>query len=123
MSFLIDPPLLVSTGAAIEASVPDEKTADRIEKAVLVIFLATSISLYLNLGWTRWIWRICGAESGRDWMLNSGVFHIDHRNAGPGTHLAAAATFFTYPLWMRLGRRLGGSLAIRSRLPNRLADS
>lgn len=109
MSFLVDPPMLIGTGAAIEAVVSDEQTARRLETGVVVVFLVTSISLYLNLGWTRWLWRLCRAESGRDWMLNSGVFHLDHQNPGPRTHVTAIALFATYPWWIRLGRRLGAT--------------
>ena len=103
MSFLIDPPWLVATGAAIEATLP-EPAATRVERAAVATFVVTSVSLYLNLGWTRWMWELCRAESGRDWMLNSGVFRFDHRRAGPRTHAAAALAFATYPLWPRLGR-------------------
>jgi hypothetical protein len=50
---------------------------------------------------------MCGAESGRDWMLNSGVFKLDHEKVSPKTHLASAAIFATYPIWLRMGRKLG----------------
>jgi hypothetical protein len=111
VSFLVDPPLLLGSGAAIEATVDDERLAHRLESAVLAVFLITSISLYCNAPWTRWLARLCRADTGRDWMLNSGVFHIDHERAGPGTHLAAALTFLTYPLWIRLGRQAGRRLS------------
>ncbi|HML00113.1 MAG TPA: hypothetical protein VK428_08000 [Acidimicrobiales bacterium] len=114
MSFLVDPPLLVASGAAIETAVPDERTARRLEAAVLGVFVVTSVSLYLNARWTHWLARLCRADSGRDWMLNSGVFHFDHERAGAPTHLASAAIFCTYPLWIRLGRRAGGRLRGRA---------
>lgn len=107
MSFLVDPPLLVGSGMAIEAVAPDERAARRLEAGVLALFLVTSVSLYCNARWTHWIARLCRADNGRDWMLNSGVFHFDHRRSGPPTHAAAAAIFATYPLWLRMGRRLG----------------
>ena len=110
MSFLIDPPWLAATGAAIEVAAPDEKTARRLESGVLALFLAVSISLYLDLGWVRWLWKLCRAESGRDWMLNSGVFHIDWRRSRLPTHLAAVALFCTYPLAIRAGRRAAAHL-------------
>jgi hypothetical protein len=110
MSFLVDPPLLVASGAAIEAGAPDERTARRLEAAVLGLFVATSVSLYANARWTHWLARLCRAESGRDWMLNSGVFDFDHEGAGLPTHAVSAAIFCTYPLWIRLGRRLGAKL-------------
>ena len=106
MSFLIDPPWLYATGHAYGRMLPERTPAARtLEKATAGAFPATSISLYLNRPWTRWIWRMCRAEDGRDWMLNSGVFRIDHRRAGPRTHAIAALLFATYPLWLRLGER------------------
>ena len=108
MSFLIDPPLLVGTGALIEKISADDDAARRLEQLTIAGFLATSISLYFNASWTRWMADMCRAESGRDWMLNSGVFKFDHEDVGTRTHLASAAIFATYPIWLRMGRRLAG---------------
>ncbi len=108
MSFLIDPALLTGAGAAIERLDVSDTTADWLERSVTATFVAGSLGLYLNHRATRWMWELCGAESGRDWMLNSGVFDIDHERAGWPTHAVAAALFATYPLWPRLGRRLAG---------------
>ena len=83
------------------------RAARALERATAGAFLATSISLYLNRPWTRWIWRMCRAEDGRDWMLNSGVLRLDHRNAGRTTHAVGAGIFATYPLWLYLGWRRG----------------
>jgi hypothetical protein len=107
VSFLVDPPLLVASGAAIERLAPDERTKAGASAAVLGTFLVTSGALYANAPWIRWFWRACRAESGRDWMLNSGVFRFDHRNAGWPTHVLGVAIFATYPSWLRLGRLLG----------------
>src|SRR5207237_977339 len=82
MSFLVDPPMLVMTGAAIERLAPDERAASRASTAVLGTFLVTSGALYTNARWIRPFWEACRAETGRDWMLNSGVFGFDHRRAG-----------------------------------------
>ncbi len=108
MSFLVDPPMLLASGAVIEVVAPDERTARRAEAGVLTLFLVVSVGLYLNRRWIHWLARLCRADSGRDWMLNSGVFHFDHEDAGLPTHVVSAAIFSTYPLWIRLGRRLGG---------------
>jgi hypothetical protein len=106
MSFLIDPPWLYATGHLYGRVLPRRTpAASLLEKATAGAFLATSISLYLNRPWTRPIWKACGAQDGRDWMLNSGVFRIDHRRAGARTHVIAALLFATYPLWLRLGER------------------
>lgn len=106
MSFLVDPPLLVMSGAAIERLAPDERVARRAETAVLATFLVTSGALYANARWIRPFWEACRAETGRDWMLNSGVFRFDHRNVGAPTHALALALFATYPYWLKAGRRL-----------------
>jgi hypothetical protein len=111
VSFLVDPPLLVVSGVAIERLAPDERTARAAERAVLATFFATSVGLYLEAPATRWLWRLCRARSGRDWMWNSGVFHFDETRAGPGTHVLAAAIFALYPSFIRAGRRLGGRRA------------
>ncbi len=108
MSFLIDPPWLYATGKAYGRMMPERTpTAKAVEGATIGAFLATSISLYLERPWTKPIWRACRASSGRDWMLNSGVFKLDWRRAGPRTHLASALLFATYPLWLALGLKRG----------------
>jgi hypothetical protein len=107
VSFLIDPPWLYATGRAYGRLLPDgdTPTARFLSKATAGAFLATSISLYLDRPWTRRIWEACRADSGRDWMLRSGVLPIDYRRTSRRTHLISAALFLTYPLWLRLGER------------------
>jgi hypothetical protein len=116
MSFLIDPPLLVASGAAIEMLAPSDTAADLAEVAVLGVFLGTSMSLYMNAPWTEPIWRLCGANSGRDWMINSGVLHIDCEEPTHEMNTAAALIFATYPLWLRLGRLMARPFSPLSRL-------
>jgi hypothetical protein len=112
VSFLIDPPLLYSGGRTYARLVPPEKrSAKRDAKlmtAYMALFWGVSVGLYLNQRWTKPVWKACRAESGRDWMLNSGVFRFDWRNAGPRTHKVSAAIFATYPLWLWLGMRRRG---------------
>lgn len=107
MSFLIDPPLLAAGGAVAARLARDERQLRAVEAATLGVFLGTSISLYCNAPWTNWLARACRAESGRDWMLNSGITHFEHKRPRPAVHLLAAALFATYPLWFRLGTRFG----------------
>jgi hypothetical protein len=108
MSFLIDPPWLYATGRVYGRLMPERTPAARaVRTATTGAFLATSVSLYLNLPWTRPIWERCRAEDGRDWMLNSGVFHLDRRRAGWRTHAISTALFVTYPWWLLLGERAG----------------
>ena len=103
MSFLIDPPWLYANGRVI-AELPQE-TQKPLTAATLGMFLVTSSSLYLNLRWTRWMWTLCRAQDGRDWMINSGVLKI--RNPGARTHAASALIFLTYPFWLWLGLQHG----------------
>jgi len=106
MSFLLDPPLLVGTGAVIEARVKNEKLKSLLEISTLAVFVGTSVSLYLEKPSVKWLWKVCGAKSGRDWMLNSGVFRFEYDNDEDVlTHLIAGAIFATYPIWIRLGRK------------------
>jgi hypothetical protein len=107
MSFLIDPPWLYANGRAIAALADDEESARRLGAATMALFWGVSIPLYLDRRWTRPIWRACRAASGRDWMLNSGVFGFDHERPSRRTHLVSAAIFATYPAWLYLGYRRG----------------
>ncbi|HMJ37070.1 MAG TPA: hypothetical protein VK501_24410 [Baekduia sp.] len=104
MSFLIDPPWLYANGRVL-AQVAPPPARRKLSAATLAIFLVTSISLYLDRPWTRPIWRLCRARSGRDWMLNSGVLRLDHEHPGRATHAVSAMLFATYPLWLWLGLR------------------
>ncbi len=112
-SFLLDPPMLVGSGwlgARLTRRLdPWHRTRARrmLAAATMAIFWGTSVSLYLNLEWTRWIWEMCRAESGRDWMLNSGVFGFDHERPTAKTHAVSAAILATYPAWLALGFSLG----------------
>jgi hypothetical protein len=113
-SFLIDGPWLLSLGwlygKVTRRMVKDEERRKRVRRfldlATLGAFYVTSVSLYLNLEWTRWIWEMCRAKSGRDWMVNSGVFRFDTENMSPRAHAVCAAIFATYPLWLKAGYQL-----------------
>ena len=108
MSFLIDPPWLYATGRLYGEKAPEPlqgRAAGALGAATMAVFWATSISLYLDRGWTGPIWKACRARSGRDWMLNSGVFSFPYKRVGGSTHAIAAGLFATYPLWLWLGHR------------------
>lgn len=113
-SFLIDGPWLVSIGwmlgKLVDKFAENEEQGKKVKGlqsfATIAIFYITSVSLYLNLEWTRWLWEMCGAESGRDWMINSGVFNFDHENVGTTGHVLAALLFLTYPIWLKAGFKL-----------------
>lgn len=106
MSFLLDPGLLVASGAAIEKVVPNEYR-DLVEAATIGTFMGISGALYANAPGLGLFWKPFRATGGRDFMLNSGVFHFEHERPGWRTHAAAATIFVTYPLWLKLGRGLG----------------
>jgi hypothetical protein len=108
MSFLVDPPWLAANGYLIAKVSPNNETVQRaLELAVDATFFAVSIPLYLNAEWTEPVWKPTGAESGRDWMINSRVFRFDHEKPTWRTHAVSAAIFATYPIWLRLGLVLG----------------
>ena len=107
MSFVIDPPLLVASGAAIEAvSGRDEAAARRLRGGVVALFVLVSLALYANLPGLGRLWRPFGSRSGREFMLTSGLAPIDERKITPARHAAALSLFTLYPLWIRLGSAL-----------------
>lgn len=114
MSFLLDPFLLVGAGAAIGGTLDGEEAATA-EKVTIATFYTTSGLLYLNAPGTKPVARMLGSESGRDFMLNSGWFGLgllrfDPVKSSARRHLTAIALFATYPVWLRIGRRIGERL-------------
>lgn len=122
MSFLIDGPWLYATGnayarltrgsdseppAAVPAPPGGDRRALKRGAATIACFWGLSIPLYLNHRWTAPVWRACGAKSGRDWMVNSGVLRFDADRVSPRGHRVASVLFATYPLWLWLGYRNG----------------
>lgn len=112
-SFLLDPPMLVGSGFLAERLTRRLKPGRResalgtLRVATVTVFWVTSVSLYLNLPWTQWIWKMCRAESGRDWMINSGVFSFEHEKPSPAVHALSAAILATYPAWFAAGVKAG----------------
>jgi hypothetical protein len=106
MSFILDPPLLVASGAAIEAAVEDERGRGIAARATVATFVGVSLLLYANAPGLGRIWRPFGAASGREFMLTSGLAPIREEEVGRRRHLLALAQFALYPAWLELGRRL-----------------
>lgn len=107
MSFLLDPPLLVASGAAAEATVGDDDGAVSAARAVTVAsFVGVSLALYANVSAVSDRWPLLGARSGREFMLTSGLARVDERRMGSAQHAAALSLFALYPLWFELGRGL-----------------
>lgn len=110
MSFAIDPPLLVASGAAIEAAAGDRESAHRLRGAVVALFVGVSLALYANLPGLGRIWRPFGARSGREFMLTSGLARVDERRMSARRHALALGQFALYPLWAWLGAALTRAL-------------
>lgn len=107
MSFLLDPPLLVASGAAVEASAGgDEIVARRLRRGLVGLFAGVSLALYANAPGLERIWRPFGSRSGREFMLTSGLARVDERRIRLTRHAAALSLFLLYPLWIRLGAAL-----------------
>lgn len=110
MSFLLDPPLLVASGALIERVTSDERTADRLAGVTITGFVGVSTCLWNDVDsrLLEPIWTPFGSRSPRDFMVNSGVLRLRvPRRPSARDHLVAAALFATYPLFLGLGRHLG----------------
>ncbi len=108
MSFLLDPPLLVAGGAAIERVAPDGRTADALSFATIGAFVGISLALYANAPGLGLLWKPFGSRSGREFMLTSGLAPIEEDRLRWFQHASALAVFATYPAWLALGRRLAG---------------
>lgn len=107
MSFVIDPPLLVASGAAIEAASGGQpERGRRLRGAVVALFIGVSLALYANAPGLGRIWRPFGSRSGREFMLTSGLARVEEKEITPARHLAALSLFLLYPLWARLGGAL-----------------
>jgi hypothetical protein len=107
VSFVIDPPLLVASGAAIEAVVgEDEITARRLRGGVAGFFVLVSMALYANAPGLDRLWRPFGSRSGREFMLTSGLARVDERRISVPQHATALSLFLLYPFWVRLGSAL-----------------
>ncbi|BBX98368.1 hypothetical protein [Mycobacterium lacus] len=106
MSFLLDPPMLVAFGILIERALREDQR-DAAEAATLGVFFGGSFGLYNNVPGLGVLWRPFRARNGRDFMWNSGVFHVQTDQLDWPMHAAAGAIFATYPLFIKLGRRLG----------------
>ena len=105
MSFLIDPPLLVASGAAYAKARGSQPKV--VGAATTALFWAVGSAFYADRAWTQPVSRWFGSRDGQDFMINSGVLGIHYEPRSARTHLAAFAAFATYPLWFLAGWTLG----------------
>ncbi|MHA1479980.1 MAG: hypothetical protein ACTSQZ_00955 [Candidatus Thorarchaeota archaeon] len=114
MTFLIDPPLLIFF-SLISLKIGDlvsTKTKLPIGKFLalfsLVVILFTSTSLYLNGWWLDWFWVPFqpAVTSGRDLMINSGIFSFESANTAGLTDALAFIQIALYPMWTLIGIKL-----------------
>ncbi|MBD3404560.1 MAG: hypothetical protein GF411_00315 [Candidatus Lokiarchaeota archaeon] len=113
MTFLIDPPLLFSFGFIsyfIGAKLSD-KTSLPVGKILaifsLITIIFTSTSLYLNMAYMDWFWMPFSpvVTSGKDLMINSGIFAFESINTAGLIDALAAIQIALYPLWIYFGIR------------------
>lgn len=76
---------------------------------VLVLYLGTALSLLLDLAWVRGFAGWLPGATGTDWMINSGILHLDA--AWPLVNRAVVAwvivSFVLFPVWLWSGVTLG----------------
>ena len=114
MSFLFDPFLLLVCGAFI-VWVRNRwlyRVTPHATKILgvftVAVFWVIAGSLYLNLGWFDWIWVWTGrAVSGRDFMINSGLFAFEFVLTTGVIDVLALVLFALYPVWLYCGIFLG----------------
>jgi hypothetical protein len=111
LTFLIDPPLLmvfslvsmtIGSWARIRTSRP---VGSILVVLSLVVIMFTSSSLYFNCWWLDWFWQPFSpaVTSGRDLMVNSGLFAFDTSTPSIVSDALAVLQIALYPLWSYLG--------------------
>lgn len=114
MTFLIDPGLLIIFAiiSCWIGQVMQEKTSKPIGLILaifsLCVIIFTSTSLYLNLWYMDWFWQpfAPSVSSGRDLMINSGIFSFESENTAGLIDALAALQIIIYPLWTYIGLKL-----------------
>ena len=103
MSFLVDPPLLLATGATAGRRLPMKQLAP----PVLAVFWGTGAAFYRNSPLTKPFMRVLPGRDGRDFMWTTGVLPIRHRRRRDRAKWdrRALAVFATYPIFLWLGTR------------------
>ena len=118
MTFLIDPPLLIifSLISVRIGFLVGNRTSQPIGKMLaifsLCVIIFTSTSLYINGWWMDWFWMPLQptVTSGKDLMINSGIFAFESENTAGLIDTLAAIQILLYPLWSFLGLKLANKL-------------
>lgn len=114
MTFLIDPALLIIFGyvSFVIGNALKGKTKFPVSNALVLFSLCTIIftssSLYLNLGYVDFFWLpfVPAVSSGRDLMINSGIFSFESINTAGLIDALAFLQIAIYPIWIYLGMKL-----------------
>ncbi len=114
MTFIMDPPLLLFLGY-ISLRIGDwakTKTKLPIGNLLLVFFIVSmmfmSTSMYLDMWWMDWFWTPFQpyTTSGKDMMINSGLFSFESTNTVGLIDTLAAIQIAIYPVWLYIGTRI-----------------
>jgi hypothetical protein len=106
VSFIIDLPALIASGAAIERYVDDDDTARVMKVGIAGVFVGGALALYANAPGLRRVWAPFGSRSGREFMVTSGLAPVDERTMTRTHHALSLALLASYPLWLLLGAAL-----------------
>jgi hypothetical protein len=112
MSLLLSPLILFLLGAIVARLSKSRRIwrrhslfTVRICGILLALYTVFMVALLVDTGYFAALMRILPGESGTDWVLNSGILHLD-----PSWPLAERAVvawvilgFMLFPLWMYLG--------------------
>ncbi len=118
MTFLIDPGLLIIFSIVsywIEGRIR-ERTSLPVGKILAVsslcVIIFTSTSLYLNMWYMDWLWQPFSptVKSGKDLMINSGIFDFESINTQGLIDALAAIQICLYPLWTAFGIKIFSDL-------------
>jgi hypothetical protein len=105
MSFYADPVILFADGELF-ARLPEsaQGRAAQLSGGLAVgAMLTAGIGSYLDLPWTKRLWKPFGAKNGTDFMLAWPFAHGKRRRRSPRTDALAAVIFAAYPLSWWLG--------------------
>lgn len=114
MTFLIDPPLLIGLAMLSQhlgskiVSGNSRKPGQILALFCLFTIIFTSSSLYLNVSYMDWFWTPFqpAVTSGRDLMINSGIFTFESVQTAGLIDALAALQIAVYPLWIYIGYRV-----------------